>query len=128
MDPRFSFRRGYDTDLLILRSLFALNPTTNLPISSSYLLTTDGQGGLEWESAVQYFSSAFGINNLQSTLNTFSTNISTNSGVLNGWSTNLITNAISTRTVSSGQLTASTLTLFDILNNSNYSLVLSIIT
>jgi len=51
MDPRFYAKKGYDTDLLILRSLFALNPTTNLPISTNFLLTTDGAGQLLWDRA-----------------------------------------------------------------------------
>jgi hypothetical protein len=125
MDPRFAFRKGYDTDLLILRSLFALNPATNLPISSSYLLTTDGVGGLEWESAIQLLSTAIGIPNLASTINAFSTNISTNTGILTSYSTNFLTRAISTRTLSSGQVTTSTLTLFDLVNNSQQTLTAS---
>ena len=118
MDPRFAFRKGYDTDLVILRSLFALNPNTNLPISSSYILTTDGVGGLEWESALSYLSTATGIPNLVSTITALSTNISTNSGILTSFSTNFVTRGISTLTLSSAQVTTSTLTLFDIVNNS----------
>jgi hypothetical protein len=118
MDPRFAFRKGYDTDLVILRSLFALNPNTNLPISSSYILTTDGVGGLEWESALSYLSTATGIPNLVSTITALSTNISTNSGILTSFSTNFVTRGISTLTLSSGQVTTSTLTLFDLVNNS----------
>ncbi len=125
MDPRFAFRKGYDTDLLILRSLFALNPTTNLPISSSYLLTTDGVGGLEWESAIQLLSTAIGVPNLASTLNTLSTNISTNTGILTGYSTNFLTRGISTLSLSSGQITASTISLFDLVNNSQQILTAS---
>ncbi len=125
MDPRFAFRKGYDTDLLILRSLFALNPTTNLPISSSYLLTTDGVGGLEWESAIQLLSTAIGVPNLASTLNTLSTNISTNTGILTGYSTNFLTLGISTLSLSSGQITASTISLFDLVNNSQQILTAS---
>lgn len=125
MDPRFAFRRGYDTDLLILRSLFALNPNTNLPISSSYILTTDGVGGLEWESALSYLSTATGIPNLVSTITSLSTNISTNTGILNVYSTNLTTRAISTLVLSSGQITTSTLALFDLVNNSQQVLTAS---
>jgi hypothetical protein len=125
MDPRFAFRKGYDTDLLILRSLFALNPATNLPISSSYLLTTDGVGGLEWESAIQLLSTAIGVPNLASTLNTFSTNISTNTGFITSYSTNFLTRGISTLSLSSGQITTSTLALFDLVNNSQQILTAS---
>ena len=48
MDPYIQNNRSYDTDLLILRSLFALNPDTNLPISTNYVMTTDGAGGISW--------------------------------------------------------------------------------
>ena len=48
MDPYIQNNRSYDTDLLILRSLFALNPDTNLPISTNYIMTTDGFGGISW--------------------------------------------------------------------------------
>jgi len=48
MDPYIQNNRSYDTDLLILRSLFALNPDTNLPISTNYIMTTDGAGGISW--------------------------------------------------------------------------------
>jgi hypothetical protein len=61
MDPRSFSRKGYDTDLLILRSLFALSPTTNMPISTNYILTTDGIGGLVWESGMEYFSTTLGL-------------------------------------------------------------------
>jgi hypothetical protein len=125
MDPRFAFRKGYDTDLLILRSLFALNPNTNLPISSSYLLTTDGVGGLNWESAIQLLSTATGIPNLTSTITALSTNLSTNTGILTGYSTNFLSRGISTLSLSSGQITTSTLTLFDLVNNSRQVLTAS---
>lgn len=48
MDPYVQQNRSLDTDLLILRSLFALDPNTNLPISTGYILSTDGLGGLDW--------------------------------------------------------------------------------
>ena len=48
MDPYIQQNRSFDTDLLILRSLFALDPVTQLPISTGYILTTDGLGGLSW--------------------------------------------------------------------------------
>lgn len=48
MDPYIQQNRSFDTDLLILRSLFALDPNTQLPISTGYILTTDGVGGLNW--------------------------------------------------------------------------------
>ena len=48
MDPYIQQNRSFDTDLLILRSIFALDPNTQLPISTGYILTTDGVGGLDW--------------------------------------------------------------------------------
>ena len=46
MDPFSQLRRSYDTEMLILRTLFALDPDTNLPISTNFIVTTDGLGGL----------------------------------------------------------------------------------
>lgn len=73
MDPRFSFRKGYDTDLIILRSLFALDPNTNLPISSFYTPVADGIGGINWLSLTQYFSAGTGILNFVSSVQSYST-------------------------------------------------------
>ena len=49
MDPFQLNGRSLDTDLIILRSLFAIDTVTNLPISSLHILGTDGQGGLNWQ-------------------------------------------------------------------------------
>jgi hypothetical protein len=38
-----------DTELIILRQIYAYNPTTNTPISSNYVLSADGQGGTAWQ-------------------------------------------------------------------------------
>jgi hypothetical protein len=80
MDPSAFQRRGAGTTSMntidILRSLFALDPTTNLPISSFYTMTTDGIGGVNWMSEVKYISSSLGIDNLPSTLQGNSTSIS----------------------------------------------------
>jgi hypothetical protein len=80
MDPSAFQRRGAGTTSIntidILRSLFALDPTTNLPISSFYTMTTDGIGGVNWMSEVKYISSSLGIDNLPSTLQGNSTSIS----------------------------------------------------
>lgn len=65
-------KSGYDTELLILRSLFALDPTTNLPISTNLILTTDGQGGLLWVNALDNLSSSGAVGYLPSTLSTLS--------------------------------------------------------
>ena len=47
MDPAW-IGRSFDTDLLIFRSLFAIDSNTNLPVSTQYILATDGIGGLQW--------------------------------------------------------------------------------
>jgi len=56
MDPRLYNKKGYDMDLTVLRSLFALDPNTNIPISTNWFLTADGIGGLQWESMAWYMS------------------------------------------------------------------------
>jgi hypothetical protein len=56
MDPRMFNKKGYDMDLSIFRSLFALDPNTNIPISTNYLLRADGIGGVQWESMAWYMS------------------------------------------------------------------------
>ena len=65
MDPYIQQNRSLDTDLLILRSLFALDPNTNLPISTNYILSTDGLGGLLWTDPLLLGGISFPI--LQST-------------------------------------------------------------
>lgn len=78
MDLNQSFGHSYDTDLLVLRTLFALNPDTNLPISTNYVVTTDGIGGLVWMSPFQNLSTAgAGIGYLPSTIDGMRSNIST---------------------------------------------------
>lgn len=127
MDPRFAFRKGYDTDLIILRSLFALNPTTNQPISSFYTSVADGIGGIQWLSPTEYFSCATGILNFVSSVQSFSTitglfsNFSTQS-YSTFYTRNLITSTISTFFISSQNVTVSTLTFFDTLGNSSQTL------
>ena len=56
MDPRMNSRRGYDMDLTVLRSLFALDPNTNIPISTNWLMTADGIGGVQWKGLASYMS------------------------------------------------------------------------
>ena len=48
MDSYILNNGSYDTNLLILRSMFAVNPATNLPISTGYMIATDGVGGITW--------------------------------------------------------------------------------
>ena len=64
MDPRMYNKKGYDMDLSIFRSLFALDPNTNIPISTNWLLTADGIGGVQWESMAWYMSTV-SISNIQ---------------------------------------------------------------
>lgn len=80
MDPFSLDGRSLDTDLLILRSLFAIDSNTNLPIPAQYLLTADGQGGLTWESVFDNISTmsaneGSGLGYLPSTIFSFSTSI-----------------------------------------------------
>lgn len=77
MDPFSQLRRSYDTEMLILRSLFALNPDTNLPISTNFIVTTDGIGGLVWMNPFQNLSTAGpGVGYLPSTLFNLTSNVS----------------------------------------------------
>ena len=76
MDLNTTLRGSYDTEMLILRTLFALDPETNMPISTNYVVTTDGIGGLQWMSPFQNLSTAGpGVGYLPSTLNSMSTTI-----------------------------------------------------
>jgi len=80
MDPFSANGRSLDTDLLILRSLFAIDSNTNLPINAQYLFTTDGKGGVLWQDVFTNMSAyssntGGGIGNLPSTINSFSTSI-----------------------------------------------------
>jgi len=70
----------------LYRSLLAIDPNTNLPISTNYIMSTDGTGNIQWQN-VLYNISSYGqnIGYLPSTLNTlniYMSNIST--GVLPG--------------------------------------------
>lgn len=70
-------RQSYDTEMLILRTLFALNPDTNLPISTNFIVTTDGIGGLVWMDPFQNLSTAgTGVGYLPSTLASLTSNLS----------------------------------------------------
>lgn len=80
MDPFAPNGRSLDTDLLILRSLFAIDSNTNLPVSTTFILGTDGRGGLNWQSIFTNISSASGLTGsgvgyLPSTIYSFSTSI-----------------------------------------------------
>jgi hypothetical protein len=83
MDPFSQLRRSYDTELLILRSLFALDADTNLPISTNFIVTTDGIGGLVWMDPFQNLSTAGpGVGYLPSTIFDLTTNLSTVSSLV----------------------------------------------
>lgn len=76
MDLNTTLRRSYDTEMLILRTLFALDPDTNMPISTNYVVTTDGIGGLVWLNPFTNLSTAgAGIGYLPSTINGLSTTV-----------------------------------------------------
>jgi len=44
-------------DLTIYRSLLAIDPNTNYPISTNYILSTDGFGDLAWQNVIDNISS-----------------------------------------------------------------------
>jgi hypothetical protein len=76
MDLNTTLRRSYDTEMLILRTMFALDPDTNMPISTNYVVTTDGIGGLVWLNPFTNLSTAgAGIGYLPSTINGLSTTV-----------------------------------------------------
>lgn len=82
MDPFALNGRSLDTDLIIFRSLFAINSNTNLPVSSQYILGTDGLGGLNWQDIfanISSYSQIIGapIPYLPSTIYSFSTQLLT---------------------------------------------------
>lgn len=86
MDPFSLNGRSLDTDLLILRSLFAIDSNTNLPIPAKYLLTTDGNAGLLWEDIFTNMASysaiiGGGIGYMPSTINSFSNSITSMSTI-----------------------------------------------
>ena len=70
----------------LFRSLLAIDPKTNFPISTNYILSTDGIGNLSWQDSL-YNLSSYGQNigylpSTIDTLNTYMSNLST--GVLPG--------------------------------------------
>ena len=78
MDLNTTLRQSYDTQMLILRTLFALDADTNLPISTNYVVTTDGIGGLVWLNPYTNLSTAgTGIGYLPSTIDGLRSNVST---------------------------------------------------
>ena len=125
MDPRYTFRKGYDTDLVILRSLFALDPLTNLPISSFASPVANGIGGIQWLNPNQYFSSLTGIENFLSSIQSFSTVAGLTSNFSTQSFSNFITSSIQTYFISTKSLQLSSLAFLDEKGNSTQYFTLS---
>jgi len=63
-------------DPTIYRSLLAIDPNTNFPISTNYILSTDGFGNLSWQNSIYNLSSiSQDIGNLPSTIVNLSSQI-----------------------------------------------------
>lgn len=60
-------------DITIYRSLLAIDPKTNIPISTNYILSTDGQGDISWQNIFYNMSSQSQLDYLPSTISTIST-------------------------------------------------------
>ena len=60
-------------DITIYRSLLAIDPKTNLPISTNYILSTDGLGDISWQNTFYNMSSQSQLGYLPSTISTIST-------------------------------------------------------
>lgn len=83
MDLNTTLSKSYDTEMLILRTMFALDPDTNMPISTNYVVTTDGVGGLVWLNPFTNLSTAgTGIGYLPSTIDGLRSNISSISTII----------------------------------------------
>ena len=116
MDPYIQNNRSYDTDLLILRSLFALNPATNLPISTNFIMTTDGAGGISWIDPIIFggislpnlVSTVGGLGSIQyvstSYLNTALTSTTQGLGTINYVSTSYLNTALTSSLTGLGTL------------------------
>lgn len=63
-------------DTTIFRSLLAINPNTNFPISTNFVLSTDGIGNISWQNSIYNLSSlSRNIGILPSTIVSLSTQI-----------------------------------------------------
>lgn len=63
-------------DLTIYRSLLAIDPTTNFPISTNYILSTDGFGDLRWQNVLDNISSqSYSLGYLPSTIASLSNQV-----------------------------------------------------
>jgi len=73
-------------DPTLFRSLLAIDPNTNFPVSTNYILSTDGVGDISWQNVINNISSIDNnVGYLPSTINTLSTHIyNLESGFLSG--------------------------------------------
>jgi hypothetical protein len=134
MDLNTTLRRSYDTEMLILRTLFALDPDTNMPISTNFVVTTDGIGGLVWLNPYTNLSTAgAGIGYLPSTINSLSSTVASLSTQVSSLTIGLssLSTVLGLAYISSGiydsQLTSTTIGLGTIEYLSTPQLVSSII-
>lgn len=117
MDPSALNSRSISNNSLLFRSLFTIDPVTNLPVPAESILTANGQGGYIWKdpfTVVSDYSLATGsgLGFLPSTISTLSTNIHVLSNYVYGYAAPIsVTNLNSTvnglgtlRYVSSTQL------------------------
>ena len=97
-------------DTTIFRSLLAINPNTNFPISTNFVLSTDGIGNISWQNSIYNLSSiSRDIGNLPSTIVNLSTQIYslqqiTPGSVPNSQFTSTVTGLGSANYISSSQL------------------------
>lgn len=134
MDLNTTLRRSYDTEMLILRTLFALDPDTNMPISTNYVVTTDGIGGLVWLNPYTNLSTAGpGIGYLPSTIHSLSSTVASLSTTVSSLTIGLssLSTVLGLAYISSGiydsQLTSTTIGLGSIGYVSSTQLVSSVI-
>jgi len=73
-------------DFTLYRSLLAIDPITNLPISTNYILSTDGIGDISWQNVINNISSVDKyVGYLPSTINNISSQLyNLESGFLSG--------------------------------------------
>lgn len=123
MNLNTTLRRSYDTDLLILRTLFALDPDTNLPISTNFVVTTDGLGGLVWMNPYTNLSTIGpGIGYLPSTIDSLTSNVSSLSTVVSSLVLGLssLSTVLGQAYISSGIYTSQLLSTVEGLGTSQY--------
>ena len=106
-------------DITIYRSLLAIDPNTNFPISTNYILSTDGYGDLQWQNVIDNISSVNPyLGNLSTTIYNLSNEFLTfSNGLIPGTVT--LSNLFSTtegiynpeRYISSGHLISTTISL-----------------